>query len=336
MGHLEQIVTTSSLAFEAATGNRVRFSRHQWFWVQSRWLINIFIGYNDASFMKTPASKLLIGAHTSAAGGVHNALLEGQKIGATTIQLFTANHRQWKTKALDKADIELWKETQQATGLKEIMSHDSYLINLGASDPEILAKSRTAFALEIARCTALEISYLNFHPGAAGKGDPQECLDRIIESLLECRPLLDGHKMRLLLELTAGQGSAVGWRFEELAYLVERLEKKMPIGVCIDTCHAFVGGYDIRTPEGWDQTLKEFDQIVGLKHLYAFHLNDSMKALGSRVDRHQDIGKGMIGLESFRFLMRDARTRDLPKYLETPGGKDVWEKEIETLRELAT
>lgn len=286
--------------------------------------------------MKLPASKLLIGAHTSAAGGVHNALLEGQKIGATTIQLFTANQRQWKSRTLDKVEIQLWKETLAATGLKEIMSHDSYLINLGAPDAENLSKSRAAFAAEIARCTALEISYLNFHPGAALKSDPQECLDRIVESLLECQPLLDGHKTRLLFELTAGQGSAVGWRFEELAYLVERVEKKLRVGVCIDTCHAFVAGYDIRTEKGWDHTLKEFDKIVGLKHLYAFHLNDSMKPLGSRVDRHQDIGKGMIGIESFRFLMRDARTRDLPKYLETPGGSAVWEKEIETLRELAT
>ncbi|MCE5317350.1 MAG: deoxyribonuclease IV [Parachlamydia sp.] len=286
--------------------------------------------------MKTQASKLLIGAHTSAAGGVHNALLEGQKIGATTIQLFTANQRQWKVKTLDKVEIQLWKETLQATGLKEIMSHDSYLINLGAPDPENLAKSRAAFAAEIERCTQLDVTYLNFHPGAALKSDPQECLDRIVESLLECRPLLDGHKTRLLLEATAGQGSAIGWRFEELAYLVERLEKKLRVGVCIDTCHIFVAGYDIRTKEGWDHTLKEFDKIVGLKHLYAFHLNDSMKPLGSRVDRHQDLGKGQIGMESFHFLMRDARTRDLPKYLETPGGVSVWEKEIETLRELAT
>lgn len=285
--------------------------------------------------MKTPAAKLLIGAHTSAAGGVYNALLEGQKIGATTIQLFTANQRQWKVKTLEREEIEKWKETERETGLKQIMSHDSYLINLGAPDEENLNKSRAAFAAEVTRCTQLGLAFLNFHPGAALQSDPQQCLDRIVESLLECKPLLDGHQTRLLLEMTAGQGSSVGWRFEEIAYVLERVEKKVPIGVCIDTCHIFVAGYDIRTKEAWNTTLKEFDRIIGLKHLYTFHLNDSMKGLGSRVDRHQDIGKGEIGLESFRFLMQDPRTRELPKYLETPGGPPVWEKEIQLLREMA-
>lgn len=286
--------------------------------------------------MKTPASKLLIGAHTSAAGGVHHALLEGQQIGATTIQLFTANQRQWKGKALDEKQIEQWKESLKETGLKQIMSHDSYLINLGAPDEENLAKSRATFAAEITRCTQLGIAFLNFHPGAALKSDPQQCLDLIVESLLECAPLLEGKETRLLLETTAGQGSAVGWRFEELAYVLQRVEKRIPIGVCIDTCHIFVAGYDIRTKETWSATLEEFDRVVGLKNLYAFHLNDSMKGLGSRVDRHQDLGKGMIGLEAFRFLMQDPRTRELPKYLETPGGPPLWEKEIQLLREMAS
>jgi deoxyribonuclease IV len=285
--------------------------------------------------MKTNIQKLLIGAHTSAAGGVHNALLEGQKIGATTIQLFTANQRQWKEKKLDPIEIQLWKETLQATGLKKIMSHDSYLINLGAPDPENLTKSRAAFAAEIDRCRALGVTFLNFHPGAAIKSSPQECLDRIVESLLAYAPRLEKGELRLLLENTAGQGSSVGWRFEELGYLVSRVKSKIPIGVCLDTCHLFAAGYDIRTPEAWNATLKEFDKVVGLEHLFTFHLNDSMKGLGSRVDRHQDIGKGLIGLEAFRFLMQDPRTRDLPKYLETPGGPAHWEKDIQLLRDLA-
>jgi deoxyribonuclease IV len=285
--------------------------------------------------MKYPAKDLLIGAHTSAAGGAHNALLEGKEIGATTIQLFTANQKRWDAKPLTPEGIELWKETLKETGLKKIMSHDSYLINLGSPDPDALNKSKKAFKEEALRCIQLDISYLNFHPGAALDSNPTDCLDRIAESIKEMSDVLAKGKTRLLLESTAGQGSAVGWRFEDLAHIIEKVDKHTPIGVCIDTCHIFAAGYDIRTPEAWEKTLTEFDNIVGLKHLYAFHLNDSMKPLGSRVDRHADLGKGLIGLDCFQFLMNDSRTRDLPKYLETPNGLPVWQKEINLLRELA-
>lgn len=285
--------------------------------------------------MKHAKSELLIGAHTSAAGGVSNALLEGKRIGATTIQLFTSNQKRWDSKTFIQSDIDLWVNTLKETGLSHIMSHDSYLINLGSPDPAMLEKSRKAFAAEAKRCVDLGISFLNFHPGAALKEDRQVCLDRIADSLLLVLPILEDSSLRLLLETTAGQGSAVGYRFEEIAYLIDRLHTKLPIGVCIDTCHIFVAGYDIRTPETWDQTLNEFERVIGLKHLYAFHLNDSMKPLGSRVDRHSNLGEGTIGMESFKFLMRDPRTRSLPKYLETPGGMPVWEKEILLLREFA-
>lgn len=285
--------------------------------------------------MKTAAKDLLIGAHTSAAGGVYNALLEGQKIGATTIQLFTSNQRQWATKPLPKETISLWKETLEETGLKEIMSHDSYLINLGSSDPENLEKSLNAFRQEIERCIELGVTYLNFHPGAALKSDPQECLDRISESLLTFEDIIANSPTRLVLEATAGQGSAMGHRFEHLGYIIEKVKHRIPIGVCIDTCHIFAAGYDIRTQDAWDVTLKEFDRLVGLQHLYGFHVNDSLKALGSRVDRHAQLGEGLIGLESFRVLMTDPRTREIPKYIETPGGPVFWEKEIQLLRDLA-
>lgn len=275
---------------------------------------------------------LLIGAHTSAAGGVHNALLEGQSIGATTIQLFTANQKRWEGKPLTKEAIDLWADARHKTGITHIMSHDSYLINLGSPDPEGLAKSRLAFHEEIQRCLDLKLEYLNFHPGAALKESPQQCLDTIVESLLLTEKLVSKGPTRLLLEATAGQGSAVGWKFEELAYIVQMVQGKIPIGVCIDTCHIFVAGYDVRTPEAWDKTLKEFDKVVGLEHLYAFHINDSMKGLGSKVDRHANLGEGLIGWESFKFLMNDPRTRQLPKYLETPGGIDVWVHEIAKLR----
>ncbi len=280
-------------------------------------------------------SELLIGAHTSAAGGAFNALLEGKQIGATTIQLFTANQKRWEGKPLAKTDIDLWKKTLAETGLKKIMSHDSYLINLGSPNSENLEKSRIAFREELLRCQALDIDFLNFHPGAALQEDPEKCLDLICESLLELEPLAAKGKTRLLLETTAGQGSAVGWRFEEIGSIVERVKDRLPIGVCIDTCHIFAAGYDIRTAEGWEETLQEFDRHIGLEHLFAFHINDSQKDLGSRVDRHENLGKGKIGLDCFKFLMQDKRTKELPKYLETPGGIEAWTNEIPLLRSFA-
>ena len=281
------------------------------------------------------SDELLLGAHTSAAGGAYNALLEGKQIGATTIQLFTANQKRWEGKSISDEEVDLWKQTLAETGLKKIMSHDSYLINLGAPDPENLQKSLKAFRQEIQRCQQLELTFLNFHPGAALKTDPQECLDRIVDSLLSMQDLVSEGSVRLLVEATAGQGSSVGHKFEHLAYIVEKVHKRIPIGVCIDTCHIFVAGYDLRTATACDATLNEFDRVVGLKHLYAFHLNDSVKPLGSRVDRHAPLGTGQIGKECFQFLMRDPRTRTLPMYLETPDGPPLWEKEIAMLREFA-
>ena len=276
---------------------------------------------------------ILIGAHTSTAGGLYKALLEGIKIGASTIQFFTSNQKQWTGRILTPEILELWYHTLQDTQLKQLMSHDSYLINLGCPRPEGLHKSRIAFQEEIARCLQLGISYLNFHPGAALDSEPQACLDLIVESLLQVQPLMEKGNLRLLLETTAGQGSSVGCRFEQLSYIIERVKHCIPIGVCIDTCHIFVAGYDIRTKEAWEATLQTFDQVVGLPHLYAFHLNDSTKELGSRVDRHQPLGKGKIGWECFHFLMTDARTKHLPKYLETPEGPEGWIEEIKQLKE---
>jgi deoxyribonuclease IV len=285
--------------------------------------------------MSTEEDQLLIGAHTSAAGGVHNALYEGQKIGATTVQLFTSNQKQWKGRQFSEEELDLWQQALEETGLQKIMCHDSYLINLGAPNPEVLEKSRKAFREEIDRCRLLGISYLNFHPGAALKEDRTECLDRIVESLLEVEGLVAEGPTELLLESTAGQGSTVGYRFDELGYIADKVKGRLPIGVCIDTCHSFAAGYDIRTKEDWDKTLQDFDREVGLEFLKAFHLNDSLKGLGSRVDRHKPLGEGEIGLESFRVLMNHPSTRHLPKYLETPGGPPVWTKEIALLRDLA-
>jgi len=284
---------------------------------------------------KTPPEKLLIGAHTSTAGGVHNALLQGQEIGATTIQLFTSNQKQWKGRVITDEIIDLWQETRKETKLKKIMSHSSYLINLGSPNKDLLEKSQEAFRQEIERCHKLEIDYLNFHPGAATSGTADACLDQIIASLKKFEKLCAKGPTRLLLETTAGQGSSVGHEFEHLDYIIGELNKKIPIGVCIDTCHIFVAGYDIRTKKAWDATLQEFDEVIGLKHLYGFHLNDSMKPLGSKRDRHAHLGEGEIGLEGFRYLMTHPKLRDIPKYLETPKGPPEWIKEIALLRKMA-
>lgn len=281
------------------------------------------------------SKKIWIGAHTSAAGGSFNALYQGRDIGATTIQLFTSNQKQWRGRKITPEEVKHWEKALDETGIDEIMSHDSYLINLGSPDKEMLAKSRKTFREEIERCHLLKISYLNFHPGAATKGTEEECLDTIAESLLDMEDLIHRGKTRLLLETTAGQGTSVGHRFEQIGYIFKKVHRKIPVGVTIDTCHIFVAGYDIRTEESWKKTLKEFDEAIGLNHLYAFHLNDSMKELGSRVDRHASIGNGKIGLESFRFLMTSPKTRHLPKYLETPDGPPGWKKEIALLRKCA-
>jgi deoxyribonuclease-4 len=280
-------------------------------------------------------NKIWIGAHTSAAGGVHNALYQGQEIGATAIQLFTRNQRQWNAKPMEPEEIALWEKALDETDIGEVMSHDSYLINLGSPSPESRLKSQKAFSDELERCHALNITYMNFHPGAATGSSEEECLDRIVESLLTVEELATKGNTRLLLEATAGQGSSVGHRFEHLAYIQERAGKKVPLGVCIDTCHIFAAGYDLRTEKSCQETLDEFDRIVGLEHLYAFHLNDSLKDLGSRVDRHAPLGEGKIGIDAFRFLMTHPKTKALPKYLETPEGPPLWKKEIILLKEFA-
>ena len=276
--------------------------------------------------------KILLGAHTSAAGGVSNALYEGREIGATAIQLFTSNQKQWNGRQILSEEVALWEKALAETGITDVMSHDSYLINLGSPDLEMLIKSRKAFRSELERCHLLQIPYLNFHPGSATTGTPEQCIDTIVESLFEMEELIGQGETKIVLETTAGQGTSVGHRFEQIGAIIARVSGKIPIGVCIDTCHIFVAGYDIRTPDGWKKTLKEFDDRIGLKYLSAMHLNDSAKEFGSRVDRHADIGQGKIGLESFRFVMQNI---DVPKYLETPSGPPSWKNEIATLRNYA-
>lgn len=285
---------------------------------------------------KTPADQLLIGAHTSAQGGSFNALVEGQEIGATTIQFFTSNQKRWQGRNISEEEIIEFQTCKAATGIDQIMSHDSYLINLGNPDPACVEKSQQAFKEELSRCHLLDLAFLNFHPGACLKSSEEECLDQIVKSLKKIASLAEKGNTRLLIETTAGQGSCVGYSFEQIGYLIKELHSHLRIGVCIDTCHIFAAGYDIRTKEGWDHTLQQFDEIVGLKHLYALHVNDSMKPLGSRRDRHAPLGQGEIGIESFKVMMTHPLLRELPKYLETPEGPPGWKKEIALLREFAT
>ena len=273
----------------------------------------------------------LVGAHFSISGGVHNAIAEGISVGATTMQIFTANQKRWETKPISEKELILWQEALEKSNISKVMSHDSYLINLGSPNEEILEKSHKAFSNELDRCHQLDITFLNFHPGAYTDGSEQQCLDQIVKSIKKMEHKILKGKTRLLIETTAGQGTCVGHRFEQIGYILSHLKNTVPIGVCIDTCHIFAAGYDITTATGWDQTLKDFQHHIGLNHLYALHVNDSMKPLGSRKDRHANLGEGEIGIESFKVLMTNPHLKDIPKYLETPGGLDCWKKEIALL-----
>jgi deoxyribonuclease-4 len=277
----------------------------------------------------------LIGAHISIAGGLDEALRVGKSIGATTIQIFTANQRQWATKEISQEQVVAFKEALKETRLTHIMSHDSYLINLGSPNPIVREKSIQAFRKEIERCQALGITYLTFHPGAALDSDRETCLLAAAEAICSMQNCFESGRKEpiLLLEIMAGQGSVIGSTFEELAFIIDQVKGKVPIGVCLDTCHVFAAGYDVRTKEDLSAMLRSFDETVGLKNLYAMHLNDSMHELGSHKDRHSPIGEGMIGKNGFSAIMKDPCLQSLPKYLETPGGLDVWKREIAWLRD---
>ena len=289
-------------------------------------------------------SNKFVGAHVSASGGVFNAVTNAVAIGAKAFALFTKNQRQWAAKDLESDTIEKFKSELQKSGIlpKHILPHDSYLINLGHPDAEQLEKSRVAFVDELERCALLGLSKLNFHPGShlvkMNKKEKENldvmqeienvCLDVIAESINIALEKTSG--VIAVIENTAGQGSNLGWRFEHLAYIIERVKDKSRIGVCIDTCHMFTAGYDIRTREAYNKTWEEFERIVGFKYLMGMHINDSKPPLGSHVDRHHSLGKGEIGLDAFRFIMNDARMDDIPLVLETID-ETLWKQEIELL-----
>jgi deoxyribonuclease-4 len=276
-------------------------------------------------------SKKFVGAHTSAAGGVFNAVSNATKIGANAFALFTKNQRQWKAKDLESDVIDKFKRALDDSGIlaKHVLPHDSYLINLGHPEDEKREKSFDAFVDEVQRCELLGLDRLNFHPGShLKKIDEEVCLSRIAEKMNMTLDRTTG--VSLVLENTAGQGSNLGWKFEQLGYIIDKIEDKSRVGVCLDTCHMFTAGYDIRTREAYDKTTEEFERIVGFKYLMGMHINDSKPDLGSHVDRHHSLGEGKIGLDAFGFIMNDDRMNDIPLILETID-ETIWDKEIELL-----
>ncbi|MCW8347901.1 deoxyribonuclease IV [Vibrio sp. ZSDZ65] len=276
-----------------------------------------------------------IGAHLSAAGGVDNVPQRAAEIGANAFALFTKNQRQWAAKPLTEETINRFKlECRKYDFLPEqILPHDSYLINLGAPEQDKLAKSREAFVDEMARCEQLGLTLLNFHPGSHLKKIAEDvCLDRIAESINIAHRRIPN--VVAVIENTAGQGTNLGWRFEHLAHIIDKVEDKSRVGVCIDTCHTFTAGYDLRTKQACHSTFSEFDRVVGMHYLRAMHLNDSKIALGDRVDRHQSLGKGEIGWACFEYIMQDERFDSIPLILETIE-PEIWADEIQQLRRFA-
>ena len=275
------------------------------------------------------------GAHVSASGGVENAPLNAHTIGATAFALFTKNQRQWTAAPLSPKSIEAFGGNCRTDHYQpaQILPHDSYLINLGHPDEEGLRKSRAAFLDEMRRCEQLGLDRLNFHPGShLGQITIEECLRRVAESINLTLAATRG--VTAVIENTAGQGSNVGFAFEHLAAIIERVEDKSRVGVCIDTCHAFAAGYDLGSEAACDRTFDELERVVGFGYLRGIHLNDAMKPLGSRVDRHQSLGEGTLGMTVFRYIARDKRFDDMPLILETPD-ESRWPQEIALLKELA-
>ena len=275
------------------------------------------------------------GAHVSASGGTDNAPANAHAIGATAFALFTKNQRQWVAKPLTAGEIDAFRKACDTYGYRpeQILPHDSYLINLGHPEKEALEKSRAAFLDEMQRCKLLGLDRLNFHPGShLQKITEEESLDRIAESINIALDKTRG--VTAVIENTAGQGSNLGFRFEHLRYLIDRVEDKSRVGVCNDTCHAFAAGYDLRTAEACDATFAELERVVGFGYLKGMHLNDAMKILGSRVDRHMPLGEGMIGMECFRYIARDERFDGIPLILETPD-ETRWSEEIARLKAFA-
>jgi deoxyribonuclease-4 len=266
-------------------------------------------------------------------GGVYTAHERGMSIGCTAMQIFTKNNTQWAARPISKEEIEKYKALERRSEIQPVVAHSSYLINLCAKNAVVLKKSRQAFKDELNRCELLSIPYLVFHPGShMGRGE-REGIQRISESLNLLHDETKNYRVKSVLESTAGQATAIGYRFQHLRQIIDGIEMKERVAVCVDTCHLFAAGYNISTETGYKNTFDEFDATIGLDRLVVLHMNDSKRELGSRVDRHEHIGKGRIGQIAFRLLMNDARFVRIPKILETPKSKDMHEDVI-NLRKL--
>ncbi len=272
-----------------------------------------------------------IGPHVSASGGVENAPLNAMQVGATAFALFTKNQRQWFSAPLSEKSVEAFKVNLEKSGISAdyVLPHDSYLINLGSPEAEGLEKSRNSFLEEMQRCEQLGLKMLNFHPGShLKKITLEECLARVAESINFALDKTSG--VTAVIENTAGQGTNVGFSFQHLAYIIDKVEDKSRVGVCLDTCHTYSAGYDLKTESGYKATFEEFEEVVGFKYLRGIHLNDTKKEFGSRVDRHDSIGKGLLGMEFFERFMKDSRFDNIPLILETPD-ETLWAEEIKRL-----
>lgn len=266
---------------------------------------------------------MLLGAHMSIAGGLYKALEQGERLSCTAIQLFTKNANQWKGKVFEEEEIDRFLSLRKKSSISKIFAHDSYLINLASGSPALRTKSINALIAEMERCRILSIPYIIMHPGAHLGINEDEGINNIVNSLNVILEKTDEWPVGIAMETTAGQGTSIGYRFEHLSRIINGVKENDRIKVCLDTCHIFAAGYDISTAEGYADVMKEFDRIVGIDKLVCFHVNDCKKGLGSRVDRHEHIGKGALGQLPFRLLMNDKRFADIPKIIETPKDKDM-------------
>ncbi|MHC4607967.1 MAG: deoxyribonuclease IV [Planctomycetota bacterium] len=275
-----------------------------------------------------------LGAHMSIAGGIHLACGRGRAVGANVIQVFTKNERQWKAKPLTDEDARLFREARKEHRIREVLAHDTYLINLASPKDDLWKKSLDAFVHEVERCEMLGIPYLVTHPGAPGDSGEEAGIRRMIKGLNETHKRTRGFAAKVLLETTAGQGTVLGWKFEQLKAMRDGLKEPERMGFCFDTCHTFAAGYDHRTKAKYNAVMEEFDRLLGVKSILAFHLNDSKRELGSRVDRHDHIGQGQIGLGTFRWLLNDRRFAKITKVLETPKEGNMDRLNLKKLRAL--
>ena len=283
------------------------------------------LNFGHLQYLAQMEHDVLLGTHVSTSGGIHTAFERGRSIGCTTMQIFTKNSNRWNAKPLSPDEVRQCAAAGSQWDIRPVFAHAAYLINLCATNPSVLKNSRAALIDELGRCELLGLRGLILHPGAhLGRGE-EEGIRLIAESINHSHAATPGYATLTILESTAGQGTAIGFRFSHLRSIIDRVEQRSRMAVCLDTCHLFAAGYPIGTESGWDETLKEFDATVGLDRLIAVHVNDSRRECGSRVDRHEHIGMGKIGLASFTFLMNDPRLQPIPKILETEKSEDMHE-----------